>query len=234
MSTPRRRFLSWLGGASLLGAAGTPSLLRAAPASDPSWRGYATPDDHALPISETFDMSWTSRVNGKYKAVFDSPEIADGAALFRAVAWCDQYKEVYGTERSEMSPVLVLRHSAIDLVMTDAYWQRFDLGKELKLRDSNGKKWAKANPISVASAGTTEQAKKYKLETFLASGGIVLACGWAFRFVSSRIQKADKLEAAAARAKALEQMIPGVIIQPNGIFAALRAQEAGCSYIMAS
>lgn len=179
-------------------------------------------------------MSWTTRVNGKFRAVFDSPEISDGAAVVRAVAWCDMYKEVYGTERSEMSPVLVLRHSAIDLIMTDAYWERYAVGKDNKLRDGKGKKWAKVNPVSAASRPDVAGVRKYTLESFIATGGIVLACGWAFRFVSSRIEKADKVDAAAARAKALELMIPGVILQPNGIFACLRAQEAGCHFVMAS
>jgi hypothetical protein len=179
-------------------------------------------------------VSWTARVTGKYKAVFDSPDMSDGAALVRAVAWCDQYKEVYGAERTEMSPVLVLRHSAIDLVMTDDYWARFEIGKSHKLRDANGKKWARANPLSARSAGSAAGATKYKLETFLESGGIVLACGWAFRFVSSHYRKAESLDAAAAMARARQDLIPGIIMQPNGIFAALRAQEAGCAYIMAS
>jgi len=232
MSTNRRRFLGWLGGASLLGVAGTPSL--AAAAAPRLGDAPGTPDDHAPARSETWDMSWTARVTGKYKAVFDSPEISDGGALVRAVAWSDQYKEVYGTERVEMSPVLVLRHSAIDLVMNDAHWARFNVGKENKLRDAKGKKWTMVNPLSAQSVGSAAAATKYKLETFIGAGGIVLACGWAFRFVSSRYRTADKLDAAAALARAKEEMIPGIILQPNGIFAALRAQEAGCSYIMAS
>lgn len=232
MSNPRRRFLGWLGGASLAGVASTPSLAYAVlpgrPAPSPA------PNHHPEPVTETWDVSWTSRLTGKYKAVFDSPDLSDGAALVRAIAWCDQYKEVYGAERADMSPVLVLRHSAIDLVMNDDYWGRFDVGKALKLRDANGKKWARVNPLSARSAGRTAGATKYKLETFMESGGIVLACNWAFRFVSSRYREADKLDAAAAVARAKQDLIPGIILQPNGIFAALRAQEAGCAYVMAS
>ena len=231
MSTPRRRFLSWLGGASLLGVAGSPSFARAAAAG--SRNPDQQPNDHPSPVSETWDMSWTERVTGKYKAVFDSPEPADGAALFRAVAWCDQYKEVYGSARAEMSPVVVMRHTAIALVMNDDYWGRFEIGKELKMRNEKGKKWTKVNPVSAKSVGSDPQSTKYRLETFIASGGIVLACSWAFRFASSRYAKADGLDSAAALAKAKENLIAGVILQPNGIFAALRAQEAGCSYILA-
>lgn len=236
MFAPRRRFLGWLGGVSVAGIACAPTLLRAAPSAirtSPD-ASRASADHHPLPLADTWDMSWTSRVTGKYRAVFDGPEISDGAPMVRAAAWADMYKEVYGVERSEITSVLVLRHAAIDLVMNDAYWARFNIGKEHKLRDADGKKWAKANPISARSRPNDAQARRYTLETFMANGGIVLACGWAFRFVTSRIQKADKLEAAEARTKALEQMIPGITLQPNGIFAVLRAQEAGCHFAAAS
>jgi hypothetical protein len=72
------------------------------------------------------------------------------------------------------------------------------------------------------------------MQGFLASGGIVLACGWSFGGAASYVAKGESLDREAARARAKEMLIPGVILQPNGIFAALRAQEAGCSYVMAS
>jgi hypothetical protein len=62
-------------------------------------------------IEDKFDVSWVDRIQGKLRAVFDSPEISEGAALFRAMAWCDEYKSVCGTPRSEMSPVLVVPSS---------------------------------------------------------------------------------------------------------------------------
>ncbi len=62
----------------------------------------------------------------------------------------------------------------------------------------------------------------------------MLGCNWAFGMVVGRIREHEKLDGAAARARALELIIPGVILQPNGIFGALRAQEAGCRYVMAS
>jgi len=226
MHGERRRFLGWLGGASLAGAAAIPAL--------PGLARAHTLNEHPRPIDSKWDVSWADRVTGDHKAVFDSPEPAEGAALFRAIAWCDHYKEVYGVERKNMSPVVVFRHTAIDLVMDDEYWQQFDIGKELKIRNDKGKKWTEVNPISAKSAGADEKAKKYKLETFMADGGIVLACAWAFGQVVWRYKQKEKLEQAAADAKAREHLVPGVLLQPNGIFAALRAQEAGCQYIVAS
>jgi hypothetical protein len=221
----RRRFLGYLGGSSMLGASGVPSIAHALSANRP----------HDEPLQQqTFDMSWTERVNGKYRAVFDSPEAADGAALFRAVAWCDMYKDVYGTDRKEMSPVVVFRHAAMPMIMGNAYWETYEVGKSRKWRDQNGKKWAMKNPLSTGGAQLPDQQAKYKIEPFLAAGGIVLACNWAFAGIVSAVREKDKLTQAESRAKALAMMVPGVILQPNGIFAALRAQEAGCHYVLAS
>lgn len=235
MSNDRRRFLGWLGGASLLGAASVPSF--------PSVLGALPSRAHPSPVSETWDVSWTDRVKGEHRAVFDSPQMAEGSALFRAVAWCDHYKEVYGIERAHMSPVLVLRHAAIDFVVNDEYWSRFRLGKEHKLKGPQGK-WVEANPLTAkrgtgagdaaGGGGAGERRDKYTLESFLGSGGVVLACGWAFGQVAGRIRKAEKVDQEAAMAKAKAYLVPGVILQPNGIFAVIRAQEAGCHYVMAS
>ncbi len=197
-------------------------------------RRDALVDDHAQPVAETWDMSWTARVTGKYKAVFDSPEAHSGAALFRAVSWREQYNEVYGAEASETSPVVVLRHLGFYLSLNDEYWTRFEVGKELKERDGKGKKWAKVNPLGAAAAADSPPSAKYSIPSFIAAGGIVLACGWSFGGAVAQIAKAEKLEPDAARARAKAMLIPGVILQPNGIFAALRAQEAGCACVMAS
>jgi hypothetical protein len=229
MSTPRRKFLGQLGSASILGAVGFPVTSHAAATAH-----ARQPTPHPLPIAETWDMSWTDRVSGKYKAVFDSPEAHSGAALFRAVAWREQYKEVYGADAAETSAVVVLRHFGFFLAMTDDYWARYEIGKEVKERDSKGKKWAKQNPVGAAAAAADAANAKYTLQQFIAAGGIVLGCAWSFGGASSRIATADKLDREAARARARELLIPGVILQPNGIFAALRAQEAGCAYVLAS
>ena len=179
-------------------------------------------------------MSWTARVTGRHKAVFDSPEMSGGAALARAVSWFEQYKEVYGVERSAMTGVLVLRHAGFQMAMNDAFWERFEVGKERKIRDEKGKKWAKVNPAGAAAAAADPSNAKYTVPAFIADGGIVLACGWTFNGAVQKFVQADKVSREEARARAMAHLIPGIILQPNGIFAALRAQEAGCAYINAS
>jgi hypothetical protein len=223
MSNPRRDFLGWLGASALLGATASP--LAAATSG-----GEAEPRS----LAADFDMTWTDKLTGKYRAVFDSPEISEGAALYRAIFWQSQYKQVYGTDPKEMNQVIVFRHNAIDLVMDDSYWTEFEAGKTAKLKDAKGKKWTKINPIRAAAPDAPEGAKKYTLENFMANGGIVLACNLAFSSVVFAYAEKRKLKQDEARKEALKHLIPGVVLQPSGVFAALRAQQGGCGYIIAS
>lgn len=222
MSTPRRKFLSWLGASSVLAA--STSVL----ASGRMGAQVATP------VSDKWDMSWTDRVTGKYKGVFDSPETAEGTGLLRACIWRDQHKEVYGTPLSDTSSVLVVRHEAMALVMNDEFWKRFHMGKEEKMTDPDTKHPYEKNPIRIAEANASGPRARYNMTDFVADGGVVLGCGLAFRMVVGMFQKADKLSPAEANKVAREHLLPGVILQPSGIFAVLRAQEIGCNYVLAS
>jgi len=150
------------------------------------------------------------------------------------MVWCDEYKTVYGTPRADMSPVIVLRHRGLRLALNDAYWKRFELGKDSKVLSPEGKEWAEANPVLTPDHTVPEPEASYTLPKFISDGGIVLGCGLAFEQVVGRLKKADSLSDSTARERAHESLVPGVILQPSGIFATLRAQEAGCKYILAS
>jgi hypothetical protein len=221
MPTPRRDFLTWLGASGTFAA--MPSL---------------STGDHAAshrPVSDTWDMSWCDRITGKVRAVFDSPEISDGDAVFRALVWRDQYKEVYGTSLADTTAVTVLRHKGIALAMNDEYWARFKIGEKAKVRTPDDKDWATANPVSKPSPDAPPQFANYSLPALLASGGIVLACNMAFSgSVVGKFKKEGKLTDEEARKQALAHLVPGVILQPSGVFATLRAQQAGCSFLLAS
>jgi hypothetical protein len=222
MSTPRRKFLNWLGASSVLAASA--SVLKS----------NELEAQAATPVDDKWDVSWTNRLNGKFKAVFDCPQTEEGAAVFRACIWRDQHKEVYGTPLAETSPVLVVRHAAMALIMNDEYWRRFGIGEEEKMTDPVTDGPYTRNPVRAADPKGTGPRSRYNLTDFMADGGIVLACGLAFRRPVSKFQRADKLSSADANKVAREHMIPGVIMQPSGIFAVLRAQEVGCNYVLGS
>ncbi len=48
------------------------------------------------------------------------------------------------------------------------------------------------------------------------------------------VTKKDGTTGDTARKAALAGVLPGVILQPSGVFVALHAQDAGCKYLRAS
>ena len=48
------------------------------------------------------------------------------------------------------------------------------------------------------------------------------------------IKKKDYVSPEEARKQAIAALVPGVILQPSAVFAALHAQDVGCKYLRAS
>lgn len=73
-----------------------------------------------------------------------------------------------------------------------------------------------------------------QLDKFISRGGIALACNLALDDCVELVKSKDKLSDEEARKRTIAAMVPGVVLQPSGVFAALRAQEGGCAYLRAS
>lgn len=215
MTTPRREFLIW---SAMLGAA--PALLQAATPRPPRRPGE-------------WDMSWTRRLTGRYRAVLDAPTPSEGDPILRAMVWARQHAEVFGASPGQMNRVLVLRHTAIDLAMNDGYWARFPVGEAHGFLDASGRALA-VNPIRAERAEVPMPFRPLTLEAFQRGGGIVLACHLALqhyvapRYVAAGMTEAEALAAAEA------DLLPGIVLQPSGIFAVSVAQEHGCRYVPVS
>lgn len=225
MSDDRRTFLGRLAAGAALAGAGL---------ALPS-RGVAQPATlRSAPRAGDWDVSWTQRLNGAHRGLFDSPEISSGLALLRALVYIKDYGEVYGSKPEEINSVVVLRHNAIWLIMNDEFWSHHHIGSVTKIIDPKSRSSINRNPVLGPSpwAGLPPEADG-SLTKVLAAG-TVLACNLAFHDVVEKVQTDTKMDAAKAREMALAHIVPGVIMQPSGVFAVTRAQEAGCHYMLAS
>jgi hypothetical protein len=228
MSTARRTFLK---GLAVLAAGGTTLRNRLLHAQGGARTGQ--PDG-------PWDLSWTERVTGKYRGVFDNPEVSDGVGLFRAVAWKDEVIEAHGASPDEVSTVLVIRHRAIPLIMNDEFWAHHELGAKFSVNDPATRKPAVRNPYRAPSpagasggGGGGGGGRSSSIAEFVGQGGIVLACNLSFaRMVA--LARDEGGTPAEVRAHTLEHVLPGVILQPSGFFAAIEAQRAGCGFFPAS
>ena len=237
MTVPRRTFFKQAG----LGAAaiaGVPAISSAAEGRPADMTASMGSFDETLALTleeqqaESWDTSWPTRVTGKHKAMFDVPEVNGGVGVMRAAIWGRQYMDTLKVKRSDLSTVIVIRHAAVFLFMTQEFWTTYEVGKARKLKTDDGKTML-YNPVLAKPGAPAGTGPSMMLDAQIADGAIVLECNLAFRAIVSLIEKKDKIPAAEARAKAKAMMVPGVIMQPSGIFADVMAQEAGCAFVYA-
>lgn len=223
MTSSRRQFLDSLAlGATAL--ATMPAALAAMPA------------DIRLSVEQgAWDTRWTEKLTGKVRTVFDVPEIESGYGVWRATIWARQYEAVLGIPARDLSTALVLRHNAIILAMQQAFWDKYGIGKAKGVTHPLTGEPTDRNPAMLGAAdGLPEPMQGFALSAFIARGGVALACDLALQDMVGIIQSTDKVSEAVAKEQAKNWLVPGVILQPSGVFAVLRAQQAQALYIRAS
>ena len=92
----------------------------------------------------------------------------------------------------------------------------------------------KVNPVRAPRTEVPEPFRSMTLEAFQESGGVVLACQLALNHYVVANYVAAGMTPEAALAEARRNVLPGVIMQPSGIFAVSVAQEADCVYVPVS
>jgi hypothetical protein len=183
----------------------------------------------------TWDMSWTERVTGRHKMVFDAHEVSDGVCLHQARSFLQGYKDVYGLTDRDVTAVLVIRHAAVPMVMNDTLWADGMFAEETKLKDPVSGEPAKRNPFVNIPAGA-QHALTWAdgaLDTLISRGVIVLACDLALRNYSGRIARARNIPRQDAVQLVNDNLIPGIYKMPTGVFATCHAQQLGCGVLNA-
>ncbi len=218
----RREFLAQLGIATavLAGSAG-PLAAQINDASDASLQ---------LPQGSKWDTSWLDHLaKAQYRVVFDASNISDGFALDLTSTFLDHYREVHGTKDDQLRAVIVMRQLGTPLALGDAIWDKFALGEELKINDRLTHQPARRNPF--LKAASPNGSSDSSLETLRARGTILLLCNIAMNNWSSRHAEMAKRPVDEVREEVRANLVPGTIVVPSGIFALIRAQNAGCAYM---
>lgn len=225
MSTNRREFLERLTATAVLGtvpfSAMRPAELLAMAST---------------PRLEEYDLTWVEKLKGrKHRAVFDCVEPESGIGVWRAHMWEAQYQGVLGAAPSDIRTVLILRHNAAVLALKPEMWERYDIGSGSNITHPITQQGTRKNPaLFTAADGLPAMVAEWSLPNFQKKGGIVLACAAALSFWSANVAKKDGVSAEEAMKRTLAGVLPGVLVQPSGVFAAVRAQQEGCAYVHAS
>lgn len=232
--TRRREFLGQIAASAIVlaGAACTTPAGAVQATTAPTPTPAPNPPAPAAPVH--WDDSWFARLTAKHKAIFDSPEIEDGLAVAQAAGYIRGMRDAAAAGENDVQTVVVMRHQAVPMVFNDAIWAKYELGKDLKVKDYPSEKWATRNPFA-ADAPTAKRPTSDRPQGTLAwlasHGHILLGCDLATRGYASIIASRTKADWHAVYEELKANLVPGVILQPTGVYAAHRAQEAGCTYI---
>jgi hypothetical protein len=243
--TDRRDFIGQIAAASVVLAttacAAAPAATAPAPAAAPQGAAPAPGEGPAPIVPASWDNSWFNKLRARHKAVFEQSELDYGSAASMAQRWISGMRDAGIAKAGEFQAVLVLRHSAVPLLVNNTIWEKYGVGEALKFK-TFGETIEKLNPIAAAPPPRPGQPVRpddpmrpqMNLPWFTAHGHIILGCNVAFNGFVGQTASRVKADRVTLMAEFKENLLPGVILQPNGIYATLRAQEAGCTYIRAS
>lgn len=214
--TPRREFLGHIG-------------LLAAAAVLPATAGAAEPRLKIGSASQ-WDMSWVEKVNtAPYKCVLDVQNASDDP-LYTASDILDKFREVYGAQGEQMRLVLVVRRLGVPMALDHSLWERYHIGEDRKIEDPVTKAPARRNPFLAAPPNEKESYKvESKLEPLMARGVIVLVCNRAAMNWASGSAEKFKRPVADVQNEVRSGLVRGALLMPDGVFALVRAQNAGCA-----
>lgn len=203
-STPRRSFL----GNAITTAAGLLAVPGVAAASG------------SLPAAP--DEAWLEGLMGKHRQYFDVA--AAGPTGFARVAnYLDVYAEAYALKDTDLNAVFGAHGSATSLLLNDAMWNRFELGRRSGIDDPSTRAPARRNPFATGALSVARLQER---------GVRFIVCMRSIRRLSGELAAgAPGMTAEQIRGELLGNLLPGVTAVPAAIVATNRAQEAGLTYV---
>jgi hypothetical protein len=240
-STPRREFLGQIA-ASAVVLAGTACAGPINIAQTATVTPAPVPVGNGNPVAPTtqWDDSGFGRLTAKHKAVFDTPDVSEGMILGpgHATRYINGVHDALGASNADVQTVVVIRHHAIAFAFNDAMWAKYEIGKDLKIK-GDGEEWATKNPFTASrnrggrggGAVANNDRPQANAEWLTSHGHILLGCDLATQGYAGTIASRTKGTMKTIYEELKANLVPGLILQPNGIYATLRAQEAGCVFM---
>jgi intracellular sulfur oxidation DsrE/DsrF family protein len=174
----------------------------------------------AAPGPGPWDTSWLDALAAaQYRVVFNAEDIADGAAMAYTEAFLNDFRETHGTTDAQTRAVIVFRRLGTPMALDDVLWDRYGVGDDAKITDGRTRAPAKRNIY------------KKQIEELRARGLICLVCNIALGNWSARAATRTNKKTEDVIADAKANLVPGTIVVPSGIYALIRAQNAGCAFM---
>lgn len=197
----------------------------------------ASADGVSGPAASTadWDLSWIERLKGGTdRSVFDWASLgdpADSIVLQIASRYFDNCAAVYPVGSYALRIVLNIRTSAIPAALTDATWERFQLGQESGVKDHATQQPAIRNPFLHRAPSPAPGITLPTLTDLLEAGAIVLVCDFAMGHMAKRLAAKRNAPVEDIHRELREGIVQNAYMVPSGIFGLARAQNAGCAFV---
>jgi intracellular sulfur oxidation DsrE/DsrF family protein len=175
--------------------------------------------------------AWLNKITGKHKQVYDMPALNGGVGFVWSRVFYMTNMET-GVPESDVTVVVIVRHEALPLAMTDAMWAKYKLGEVFKINDPETKAPAVRNFMYKIPADK-QPLPGISIENLMASGTLFGACNMAIKFYSGLVAKGMNMTADDVANDWRANLIPGMQVLPSGVWAVNRVQERGCTYCFA-
>ncbi len=179
-----------------------------------------------------WDTSWLDRLApAQHRVVFNTSEVSDGSVLSYVSSFLDDFHAVHGTSDQQMRPVIVFRRMGTPMALNDALWERYAIGEDQKIKDPNTGVAATRNVYWKARDGAKGWETQHALEPLQRRGLICLVCDVALGNWATGMAEKRQRDPEAVKTEWRNNLIPGAILVPSGIYALIRAQNAGCAWM---
>ena len=138
--------------------------------------------------------------------------------------------DAYNIPEKDLSAVVILRHSAIPMAMTDAVWAKYKLGEAFNVTDPATGKPSERNIFATAKDFALPPFATSAVDKMTERGTIFCACNMAIMHFSSTTAEKAGVTKEVALQEWIAGLLPGVTRVPSGVLAVGRAQEHGCAY----
>ena len=221
LDSPRRSFLARLAaGAAAIGLAG----LTTSAADAQNLVVTSSP-----PSSDDIE-SWPGNLRARHRQVVDAVNPNEGFPLGFALTFLNANNQASRIPDSNLGAVVVLRHMAMPMALTDAAWEKYKIGELLGVKDPATKEPATRNIFYHSRDGDIE-IPDMAIDKLLARGVRFGACNVALTILSGMRASVAGVDANTAKDEWTAAVIPGISIIPSGTWGVNRAQEKGCTYV---
>lgn len=187
---------------------------------------------HEPATGDTDFTRWLDSIPGKYRQLYDAPEVNGGLALMWSHVFKMTAAQAYGLPESDIGVVVALRHATLPLAMGDATWEKYKFGEFFGITDPQTKTPALRNPFANLKPGDLPLPEA-AIEKLVARGVKFVTCAMAIHHYSMRYAAQHGGDAAAIEKDWHAGVMPGVYVAPSGVVAVHGAQTRGCTYVFA-